>query len=454
MAFKENATQFSTSGGNDFSDIVIGFDFGTSCTKIVLQDTILRNAFAVPFVDKGHQNNVYLLPTKLGFTKHGECKIAGLNEQGRGGLKYQLMTNPERSAHVKAESRLQTNVSALVSAYIALALRKARLWFLENFQTDYGKNSIRWHFNLGIPTRNYDDRSIYVAFLRAAYAGWWLSIQEGPVTVHAANDAFAKAMAGEFDPGLNPGVINIVPEVAAEVASYARSYRRQSGLHMIVDVGAGTMDIATFRLESTEGGDEYGFLWAEVCDYACKKLHDYRLDYAKKYLDHWITELSKIDETFPEIPSSPDKYVPPALDRSLVEADRCFLEEAKKAISRVAAISYTKKDPNASEWKSGVPLFLCGGGANLSIFKEQLVRKAEDMLKNYEIARFQSRSLTKPENLRAEGLRQNEYHRLAVAYGLSFFYDDIGKIVPPSEIEDTKRIERIKVVDPVTKEMV
>lgn len=451
MTLKATATQFENAG-EDAKDIVIGFDFGTSCTKIVLQDPVLRRAFAVNFGEKGYQSNSYLLPTKLRFSKQGECRIAGLNKPGGGGLKLQLMRNPERTARINCSEPVRTSVSALASAYIALVVQQARLWFFKNFQNEYGMHRIRWHLNLGIPTPNYDDQKVNGAFLGAARAGWWLSIQESPITVKSANAAIENIKRGKLELGLHPDLINVVPEVAAEVASYARSYQREPGLHMIVDVGASTMDIATFRLESGEEEYEYWFLWAEVCGESCRRLHHCRIKYTSKHLGNWLAELQKIDETLAQIPRSHEDYVPPEAD--LDEVDRDFLDKAKRAISRVAAITYTKRDPNAQEWKSGVPLFLCGGGSNLSIFSEQLIKEVEENLSGYKMAKFKTRFLSKPDNLQADGLLKNEYHRLAVAFGLSFFYDDIGKTVPPSQMKDVERIEKIRVVDYIGKDMV
>ena len=45
--------------------------------------------------------------------------------------------------------------------------------------------------------------------------------------------------------------------------------------------------------------------------------------------------------------------------------------------------------------------------------------------------------LPKPDGLEAKGLRSNEFHRLAVAFGLSF--DDIGDFVKPDKIPDISR---------------
>ncbi len=71
--------------------------------------------------------------------------------------------------------------------------------------------------------------------------------------------------------------------------------------------------------------------------------------------------------------------------------------------------------------------------------------RVENGLKNYNIENFKIRNLSKPDNLEAEELNPSHYHRIAVACGLSFFYDNIGRTVPPSSIEDIDKFERIRI---------
>jgi hypothetical protein len=63
-------------------------------------------------------------------------------------------------------------------------------------------------------------------------------------------------------------------------------------------------------------------------------------------------------------------------------------------------------------------------------------------------------SIEKPSNLEAE-IDAQTYHRLAVAWGLSFPETDIGNVTPPGEIED---IDAKEVIDPykgfISKDMV
>lgn len=445
-------TQFIGNSSGSYRDIGIGLDYGTSSTKVVVQDPVLRNAFAVPFGGISHPKNVYLIPSRLGISFDGRCQLVGFNQRGGRGLKLALMKSPKKIAELPTSRPIRTNALALVSIYIALVLQEVRMWFLGNFKNEYGTNRIRWYLNVGIPTPNYDDRELCRAFLDASRIGWRLSLEKEQITVQTANEFLRKSDQEEMDLGIHPDQINTVPEVAAEVASYARSPLREMGLHMIVDVGANTMDVATFRIEAPEAVFEYWYLYSEVCEYACHKLHTCRLEQTKKGFDRWFEELRRVDDNRAEIPQSYGDYSPPEND--LTTADQEFIDMAKLPISRAAAKTYLEKDPNAREWKNGVPLFICGGGSNLGLFAEDVIASARDLLRGYKIADFRIRSLPKPDNLVADKVHPREFHRLAVAYGLSFFYDDIGRIVPPSGVGNIEKIERIKVVDYVSKDKV
>ena len=445
MALLPNATQFEGTGESPPKDIVIGFDFGTSCTKVVLQDPPARKAYAVPFGEHAYPDNPFLLSSRLGLASSGKCRLVRFDQPAIRGIKRQLMLTPMKFFRIGSSSGMRTNAVGLASIYVALVLQHVRRWFLSEFRVEYGRNTIRWHLNLGIPSKNYDEKEIRGAFLTAARLGWWLSVRSNPVTLDEASLVQKEASTPDFNPGSHPDLLQVVPEVAAEVAGYARSPLRELGLHMILDIGAGTTDVATFRLQTSQEGLEYWFLWAEVSKHACHDLHNCRLQKVRQNFEIWCRELKTIDDLGQGIPSSYDEYRPPESD--LLDIDRRFIENAKGPITRVAAISYTRRDPNAREWQRGVPLFLCGGGSSLPLLRNDLIAAVQKGLGNYNIGQFKIKSLPKPDNLQADGLGTERFHRLAVAYGLSFFYDDIGRTVPPSNIGNIQRHERIRVVD-------
>jgi len=454
MPLAENTTQFEGASDRQERDIVIGLDFGTSCTKVVVQDPVLRTAFAVQFAKRGHPNNAYLLPSKLGLDANGQFQLSGFNRGGIRGFKRPLMKTPNKSKALGSSWRIKTNALELASAYIGLVLRDVRMSFLTNFYDVYGKNRIRWHLNLGIPARNYDEKNIKQAFLSTARAAWWLSILEDPITINSTKEAVSRAKGEDFEPGIHRDNIQVVPEVAAEVAGYARSPLRRMGLHMIVDVGATTMDVATFRLDAPEEEFRYVFLCAEVSEYACYHLHLLRCEQVKKYFDKWVSNLAKIDDLRAAIPQTHQDYTPPPIHLS--DIDDQFAQKALVAITRVLVKTYAKRDPNAVEWKTGVPLFICGGGSYLSLFKEELIKSAENRLKNYNWKGFRPLELPKPNELKADGLDPRQYHRLAVAYGLSFLFEEIGHIIPPSDLEDLPKEEKRRELEEkyISKDMV
>jgi hypothetical protein len=141
--------------------------------------------------------------------------------------------------------------------------------------------------------------------------------------------------------------------------------------------------------------------------------------------------------------------------KSLKGIDEDFLQAACTPIRRVVALTKTKKDPNSEKWVEGLPIFLCGGGSHLAFYNPRMLQRVEDQLyKSFKWNGFRVSTLPKPENLKAEGLRSRDYHRLSVAYGLSFRYDDIGMIVPPTEVDDVIRPKSIREYEFISKEHV
>jgi hypothetical protein len=104
MALLPNATQFEGTGESPPKDIVIGFDFGTSCTKVVLQDPPSRTAYAVPFGEHGNPDNPFLLSSKLGLTSDGKCRLARFDQPAIRGIKRQLMISPFKSFRIGSPS--------------------------------------------------------------------------------------------------------------------------------------------------------------------------------------------------------------------------------------------------------------------------------------------------------------------------------------------------------------
>ncbi|MFI3220495.1 MAG: hypothetical protein QX189_15450, partial [Methylococcales bacterium] len=84
-------------------------------------------------------------------------------------------------------------------------------------------------------------------------------------------------------------------------------------------------------------------------------------------------------------------------------------------------------------------LFICGGGSQIAIYKDAVNDWSKKLQKNLRLCGFSSKSLSEPRNFEAPDLPPNSFHRMAVAYGLSFPPEEIGKIIPKSEIPNIEK---------------
>lgn len=432
---KEPNLQFPETEHSAPVDLVIGFDMGTAWTKIVIQDTARRRAMAVSFGEYGSDSNPFLLPTRLGLL-HGHLALCKREDPQNvcKDLKISLIEKPEQGLKIIGDDKLTITGCELAAAFISIVLRYARHWFITSQAAIYRNNLLRWQMNLGIPVKNYDDKHVKEAFHNAALAGWYLSEQKGEITLTGAKTALKNIKEHDFHPGIHRDYINVVPEVAAEVAGYAYSDMREEGLHLLVDIGAATLDVSTFILNTNNGENRYGFLSADIGRYGAFELHRSRLEAFRIFINSWLSKVDGISETLEPVPESYNNYVPPQSD--IPNFDETFIKKATIPITKVIVKTKRDRDPNSEAWVNGLPLFLCGGGSLAKFYSEKLLNNVIKSMDNFVWEGFRLKQIPIPEKLEAYGLRSNEYHRLAVAYGLSFQYDNIGIIVPPSEIDD------------------
>ncbi|MFQ5714655.1 MAG: hypothetical protein ACE5GU_11555 [Candidatus Scalinduaceae bacterium] len=418
-------------------ELVIGFDFGTSCSKLIIQDVVIKTCYAIPFDGIAIDKQGYFVPSQVFINRKGVFSLES-SDYLFNDMKIRLIENPEQLYGEKIDISL--TVIEVTVAYIALILQKAITWFLNKYQDIYKNTHILWQLNMGLPSRSYDNKSMCEKFHLSALAGWRTAVFNEHITIDSVKNSIMYSCEDiqqpnkAQEPALHPDNVVIIPEVISEVVGYARSPLKNEGLHLLVDIGASTFDVSTFTLYSKEGEDCYAIYTAEVELLGCVKLHRERLskadkifkDNLKKLIEsvNGISPLPKIDEYFPDKTHVLDS-----------EIDKPFFKKCKQRIFTVIFETKLRKDPYSSRWKEGLPVFICGGGSNISTYRKLI---SNCKLEEYGIARFKVIELPKPEGLDAEGLYSNNYHRMAVAYGLSFSTDDIKEIIPPHVIDDVK----------------
>ena len=424
----DGGTQFvgpsiTTTTGPETTDLVVGLDFGTVCTKVVIRSPFAfgARATAVQFPG-GDRRGRYLLPTilqeKNGRLDLGEPTAAG--SRVRGDMKVSLMDQPS-SADARARA----------AAYLGLVLRSARQWFLHTQRKVYGRFRLRWALNLGIPSAGYDDEDVRAAFGAVGRAAWGLSLRPDGWTLEAARAAIDGA-GSERDFVATA----VIPEIAAEVVGYAQSKHRRDGLHVMLDVGGSTIDICGFVLHSADGEDDrYDLLTALVERLGLHEIDRRRRRAVEREGERFRFAVSAAPSPFEAVPAAGRSYVDrPSrrLAEILDDIDEEYTRQCANAVMRVLMDLRKRRDPGSPHWESGLPIFIGGGGGRFELVTEALRQSGARLGRAIaSTGGIRSERLPAIEALSNTNIAGDIAGRLDVAYGLSFDSPDIGQIVPP-----------------------
>jgi hypothetical protein len=413
------------------TNAVIGFDFGTSCSKVIIH--VNEERYAINFSKVTNRKDYpYFLPTRL-FLTESESFSLSEGKYAFPDIKLNLINNPDLSTTLNQNS--VTSVE-LVMAYLALAFQQVRTCFFEE-TPHYQNDDLVWSVNLGMPARSYDNKKLYHALFVALASAWEISFKqhvslEQIKTTHkdVINRINFEAISAdkEFYDNKTDASFAVFPEVIAQIVGYAKSHLRIEGLHLLIDVGASTLDLATFNIYHTETEDDlFPIFVSEIERLGALMLHKHRISCLEK--EHGFTADFEIKD-FSAIPSKYQGY-------DLTRYDEKFLSRCTEFIQRGIIDTRNNRHPNAQAWRNGMRVFLCGGGSQMSKYRD-LIGKINRWFYRYthERTQFNIIDLPKPENI---NVTLQDYHRLSVAYGLSFSSFDIGEVRLPSEIPDLPR---------------
>lgn len=451
-------TQVHHGNYNAEVDIVMGFDFGTSSSKVIIRDSGRRTAYAFPFGSSSSSGNSYLVPTQLYISEDGTLGLSS-GDHSCGNIKSRLMIRSNEAVFYSTRIAQSISVTEVAAGYMAQVIRFSRAWFLKHTEAIYKKTDIHWHINVGMPSRSYDNKEMRKLFHLIGMAAWRLSLLPSPITIIDVKEYLqeGRRYCDPSDKGatpipdevktlwLHPDYVNVHPEVIMEVVGYARSPLRTDGLHLIVDVGATTLDAATFIIHEREGGDIFPILSTEVERLGTLMLHLNRVHALKVAMEKSLQKIAAINPLLP-LPGL-SHYGTDIRNEDVGSYDESFFSECCKTIGRTIKDTKYHRDPYSSVWGTELPVFICGGGGRLSSYRQMIREMGERCAHAWDLFRgFAIKKIPKPDNLETPDLSPDEYDRLAVAYGLSFTADEIGEVIAQSKISDVAR-QTIK-VDP------
>jgi hypothetical protein len=230
----------------------------------------------------------------------------------------------------------------------------------------------------------------------------------------------------------------VVPEVIAEINSYAQSKSAREGVYALVDIGAGTLDLNVFRVLSTRDDGVRTPVYAAACHPNGVKHLDSLL------LESFGEELSFVDRHIEEQKETSQFPDCDALARACSHSDasdlldrleiahETYCDDVANRTRVTWGKAWIKRGLEREPW-TRLTLFLCGGGAKI----KEIQKRLEKGMPTQIIRNVKHSVLPCPreeEFKRPHWFPDDDFHRVAVAYGLTFGNDFEANITLPSEI--------------------
>jgi len=404
--------------------LIIGLDFGTVFTKVVIGDNRVR--YAVPFEVSADSSNQYLLPSILGINEDKSCTLVSGSDStsDTSNLKLSLLDNTYSDDDLIS-----------ISAYLALVFRSSREWLLDRYSKRYGRYQIEWLVNAALPVAQSEDHQSAQLYNSLLHTAWIISVLPGQITLNRVRQYMnADAAAFEAFPAIYKAKIidkhNIatLPGVAAQIYGCAHSHTDNEGLHLLIDAGAGTFNIATFDCEKSDADEIRCSLYSSSAksigvNYLLKRRYE---------------NLQLADDEINLFKDIPDTYTfsqaHGLTEKEIQFADTLYSGDVAKQIKKVLDETKDLFCPDSVFWESGVPTVICGGGSHLEIL-ENIQHSFENKPSPHKI---QSIAHSVPDDLMVEDLPERSFDRLSVAYGLSFYANRITTSVVNIVLDDVE----------------
>lgn len=398
-------------------DIFIGVDFGTSFTKaaIGLRDVI----YPVTWEGVSDCMPSYLLPSEhtvlddgtLHIGQHPDAPTAAI----RSDLKLPFISEGVSMASIQSAGE-----------FLSLVLRYVRAWVFRHHAQKIGRAAVRWYFNLGAPSDGLERQRLELAYRRLAASSWIRSL---------SSDCMRLA---DFDvqdwyediPLHDLTACDVKPEFVAQMAGYMQSPQRRQGLHALIDVGGGTLDIVTFNVHQVDDEDTFPFLVPGVHPLGTHGLLQNRLSGLPNDRKSMV-----VDELKP-VAGAEDFANLLGIDSTHVHVrDRLFATEIKKVVRSVFETTKNRRYKRSESWDSSVRTFFTGGGAPVSVYKEAV--------SNAQVpSKYGLQLMALPLHPKLSEFSGDliDYQRISVACGLAQDAFTLARIVPAREVEDDRPI--------------
>jgi len=389
------------------NEFLMGIDFGTSNTKVVIRDGVQETRYVVEF--DVYSDEPCLLPSRLKMVGK-ECRFATPNETGLPNLKFLIKEGREL---------------ALPVAYLAMVLRTAQQKY-EEYRLSKGLDpSGDWLFNLGVPIAHWDEVSLRNSYEAVFVAAVELAFDAETTRINVES-AERALHATDFR---HSDRCQLVPELAAMLTGFveSRAHSKDRTTYLLVDVGGGTVDFSVVNITQNGGDTQFWAFASEVEWLGVDHLENKRVDWTHKHLadsagadflnqlDEWRTLAGTARPVHPLF----ENYFGWSTGALAASSNRGPDQEmggeiALKLLEPIRDRSINVHRIQERFWYD-MPLIMTGGGGDLPAFRGLFDRLSTGTTKNVKWG------FTRMAQIKLEvSNRALEFRRFGVAFGLSF----------------------------------
>ncbi len=444
-------------------EINLGIDFGTRFSKVCYRNVARQESCLVNLSNTKDDWLKSLVPSEIFLNENEQLILIDHDEkidpevQGWQRLDYLKMllaginirsdTDPSITKIINEDY----NLESLCAWYLSQLIIKTKKWIRKAEKKKLEGRRVRWTANIGVPVEFFDSEKIDV-FKKVASMAWQWS--EEDLSDFCLPDLRRKYIQ-EVN-ALEPDLVDcsVIPEIAAAVQAFISSREARQGTYVYFDIGAGTLDSVSFRYHRHEGVPNIDFYFGKVQPLGVNaisgkisKLATDESDIDPKSIESMI--MNKIYREINHLPISEMKdqiqtQVVHTLD-SIRQNDPRAWEEAR-FISSGFIPTFILNTAEATRY-----VFIGGGGMQSDFYKRAIADTYTDRkLYTISIPAFSLIQVPAPSTLIFNGIPKDEFHRFAVAYGLSFPRGEGPEIRLPSRtgtVVPTPVNRRIKPVD-------
>jgi hypothetical protein len=336
-----------------------------------------------------------------------------------------------------------------------LLLNHSFTWFNQHAAANHRDRRCCWWLNVGFPAKRIEGNPrLATSYTRACKAAACAVEFGEPICRSLLQRCLHSQETIDTTPRIAPDRIHLYPEIAAQLAGYAYSPYRKEGPLLLLDIGAGTLDVSTLILHRVDGEEVCSFHFCEVVPLGAFRLYQETHKAMSAVAPGGLLPLvSAGDDPSWLPPASPCEMVispaslSPAMESAFHKARTIFgarcLDTCQANFARFKSYldePFVQNNRRPPAFQKRVNFILSGGGSRAQFYRNLYPDHLEERLLNLTswdpdrtIRRNHHQGLqriyfTQPEKFRAAGIGATDFDRLSVAHGLSMGVETLMRI--------------------------